>query len=161
MSDADRHPIEVWRMRVALPVDVPEPGWPDGLELHGFRPFDAHNLHALLEHGYRNGGGTVAAFGPWLEGLTGDEEFDPELCFLLASADALAAAAICWTSAFVKDLVVHESWRRRGLGEGLLHHIFRAFGQRGAAHVDLKVEADNTPAVRLYERVGMRVVERL
>ena len=28
-------------------------------------------------------------------------------------------------------------------------------------HVELKVEATNANAIRLYERVGMRVVERL
>jgi ribosomal protein S18 acetylase RimI-like enzyme len=61
----------------------------------------------------------------------------------------------------VKDLVVHESWRRRGLGEAIRHLAFRTFEERGAPSVDLKVESQNASAIRLYERVGMRVVERL
>ena len=91
--------------------------------------------------------------------LTGDSEFDPELCFLVEVGDDLAAAAICWSSAFVKDIVVHENWRRRGFGESLLRLAFRTFQERGATHVELKVQAQNAPAIRLYERVGMRTVE--
>jgi ribosomal protein S18 acetylase RimI-like enzyme len=90
--------------------------------------------------------------------VTTDEEFDPELWFLAESEAELAGAVICWTSAFVKDLVVHEAWRGRGLGEALLRHVFRTFAARGAPAVELKVQSDNTPAVRLYERVGMRVI---
>ena len=91
----------------------------------------------------------------------GDSEFDPDLCFLVEVGDDLAAAAICWTSAFVKDIVVHENWRRRGFGESLLRLAFRTFQARGATHVELKVQAQNASAIRLYERVGMRTVERI
>jgi ribosomal protein S18 acetylase RimI-like enzyme len=57
--------------------------------------------------------------------------------------------------------VVDESWRHRGLGEALLRHAFRVFADRGASGVELKVQATNSSAVHLYERLGMRVVERL
>ena len=73
----------------------------------------------------------------------------------------LVGTVLCWTSAFVKDLVVRESRRRRGLGEALLRHVFEAFATRGAPAVELKVESTNLSAVALYERLGMRVVERL
>jgi GNAT superfamily N-acetyltransferase len=48
-----------------------------------------------------------------------------------------------------------------GVGEALMRHAFRAFAGRGAEAVDLKVQASNAGAAALYERVGMRVVERL
>ena len=148
-------------MRVALPRETPVPTWPAGTVVRGFEPAEARRLHALLEHGYRNGGGSVAPFESWLPALTGDSEFDPQTCFLVVAGDELAAASICWTSGFVKDLVVHESWRRQGLGESLLQLAFRAFQERGASGVDLKVEVQNAGAIRLYERAGMHVVERL
>jgi ribosomal protein S18 acetylase RimI-like enzyme len=148
-------------MRIDLPAAVAEPAWPEGVAVRTLRPDDAADLHALLAHGYRNGGGSVAPQEEWYSALTGDSEFDPELVVLVEGADGLAAASICWTSAFVKDLVVHEAWRRRGLGEALLRRAFRTFEERGADHVDLKVEADNASAIRLYQRVGMRTVERL
>jgi ribosomal protein S18 acetylase RimI-like enzyme len=89
-----------------------------------------------------------------------DEEFAADLWFLAESEQGLVGAALCWTSAFVKDLVVHESWRRRGLGEALLRHTFSVFAGRGATAVDLKVQSSNLPAVSLYQRVGMRIVDR-
>jgi ribosomal protein S18 acetylase RimI-like enzyme len=153
--------IEIWRMRIDLRAEIPPPTWPEGSHVRGFHPSDAPRLHALLEHGYSRGGGSVEAFDVWLPAVTGDSEFDPELCFLVEAGDELVAAAICWTSAFVKDIVVHETWRRHGLGEALLRLAFRTFQARGASRVDLKVQARNTPAIRLYERVGMRTVERL
>lgn len=152
---------ELFRMRIDLRPEIPPPVWPDGSHVRGFHPSDAVRLHALLEHGYRNGGGSVDAFEIWLPALTGDSEFDPDLCFLVEVGDELAAAAICWTSAFVKDIVVHETWRRHGLGEALLRLAFRTFQARGAPIVDLKVQAQNAPAIRLYEHVGMRTIERL
>jgi len=148
-------------MRIDLPAATPEPVWPDGVVPRTFRADDAPALHALLVHGYRHGGGSVAPFAAWRSALMGDEEFEPALVVLVVAGDRLAAASICWTSAFVKDLVVHEDWRRRGLGEALLRRAFQTFEERGAGRVELKVEADNAGAIRLYERVGMRVVERL
>ena len=154
-------PLETLRMRIALPREIPAPAWPEGTSVGGFERPGAMQLHALLEHGYRRGGGCVEDYDRWLPALTGDSEFEPQLCFLVHSGDDLAAAAICWSSAFVKDLVVRESWRRRGLGESLLHLAFRTFQARGARHVELKVQSQNASAIRLYERVGMRTIERI
>jgi ribosomal protein S18 acetylase RimI-like enzyme len=149
-------------MRVELDsAALREPSWPNGTRVRTFMPADAPALHALLERGYRNGGGSVEPFGTWLPQMTSDEEFDPELWFLAESDEMLVGAVLCWTSAFVKDVVVHESWRRRGLGEALMRHAFRVLATRGAEAVDLKVEASNAGAVALYERVGMRVVEQI
>ena len=135
-----------------------EPAFPRAISVRSFTAADASAVHALLVHGYRHGGGSVAPFETWLPTMTSDAEFDPELWFLAESPTGLAGVALCWTSAFVKDLVVHESWRRHGLGEALLRHVFAVFAARRATAVELKVMADNRAAVRLYERVGMRAV---
>jgi ribosomal protein S18 acetylase RimI-like enzyme len=161
MSEFQEQPHDLLRMRIDVRGEIPPPTWPDGSSVRGFHASDGARLHALLEHGYRNGGGSVDAFDVWLPALTGDSEFDPETCFLVEAGDELVAAEICWTSGFVKDIVVHETWRRHGLGDALLRLAFRTFQARGAPTVELKVHADNMPAIRLYERVGMRVVERL
>ena len=152
---------ELLRMRVDLRNAIPPPSWPEGSSVRGFHESDGPRLHALLEDGYRRGGGSVEALETWLPALLGDSEFDPGLCFLVEAGDALVAGAICWTSAYVKDLVVREAWRGHGLGEALLLLAFRTFQGRGATGVELKVQARNAPAIRLYERVGMRVIERL
>jgi ribosomal protein S18 acetylase RimI-like enzyme len=152
---------DVLRMRAELVPAHRRPTWPPGVHVRTWRSRDAASVHALLVHGYRGGGGSVKPFDDWLAEITGDEEFDPALCFVAASDRGLAGTALCWTSAFVKDLVVHESWRRRGLGEALLLSVFASFADRGADAVELKVESTNLGARRLYERVGFRVTERL
>jgi ribosomal protein S18 acetylase RimI-like enzyme len=150
------------RMRIDLdPRALEEPRWPDGVEVRPFTLPDAEALHSLLVAGYRHGGGAVGDLGPWLSEMTTDEEYESAL-WILAEQDALLVGAIlCWTSGFVKDLVVDESWRRRGVGEALMRHVLAIFSRRGHSRVELKVHADNAAAIRLYERVGMRVVERL
>ena len=155
-------PSHVLRMRIDLgPSALQRPRWPHGVAVRTFTASDATLLHSLLTHGYRHGGGHVAPFGEWLPSMTGDDEYDPALWFLAEAHAELAGAALCWTSAFVKDLVVHESWRGRGLGEALMRHAIATLAARGANTVELKVHADNTPAVRLYTLIGMQVVEHL
>ena len=143
-------------------IPVVEPSWPERVRLRSYRDGDGPRVHALLAHAYRHGGGAVAPLDEWLRTIPTDEEFEPELVLLAEADGELVGVALCWTSAFVKDLAVHESWRGRGLGEALLRHVLAVFRARGAPHVDLKVEANNpSGAQRLYARVGMRVVERL
>jgi ribosomal protein S18 acetylase RimI-like enzyme len=61
----------------------------------------------------------------------------------------------------VGTLAVRPRWRRRGLGEALLRAAFAALYERGRRRVGLGVDAENvTGALRLYERVGMRVIRQ-
>ncbi len=148
-------------LRRDLRAEQPRPAWPAGI---GPAAFDAGRhaaqLHALLSGAYAVGGGSVPPFAAWWPDLRGDPEFDASLVFLALDGEGrIAGAAQCWTSAYVKDLAVAGRWRRRGVGTALLLHAFRCFRERGASHVDLKMEADNpSGAMRLYERVGMRRV---
>jgi ribosomal protein S18 acetylase RimI-like enzyme len=150
------------RMRIEIdPRVLAEPRWPSGVSAQSFALSDGKRLHALLVDGYRRGGGSVQLFEGWLPEMTSDPEFDPAL-WVLADADGvLAGAILCWTSGFVKDLVVAEPWRGRGLGEALVRRALQLFADRGIGTVELKVHADNASAIELYERVGLRVVERL
>jgi ribosomal protein S18 acetylase RimI-like enzyme len=149
-------------MRRSLSEPFAAPVWPDGVALRTFAPGDAADVHSLLEQAYAAGGGSVAAFAEWLPAMTGDSEFSADLWFLAWSGNDLAGAALCWTSAFVKDIAVSSAWRRRGIGTALLLHCCRAFAARGAPALDLKVESDNpSGADRLYRELGFRLVERV
>jgi ribosomal protein S18 acetylase RimI-like enzyme len=139
------------------------PQWPAGVHVEELGSAEGVEAHALLTLGYANGGGSVGPYGPWWTALTSDSEYDPSLCFVAKTTSGqIVGFAQCWTSAFIKDLAVHPAWRRRGIGEALIRHVFTVFGQRGATSVDLKVEVDNpSGAVRLYERAGMRRVNEV
>ncbi len=130
------------------------PAWPAGFTLRTLDEADAPAVHALLVEAFDD---EERSFDVWWAKRSGDAEFDPALCFLAFGPDGrLAGAALCWTSAFVKDLAV-ASWARRiGLGAALLCHVFAAFKERGAPHIDLKTSlTENADAVRLYRRAGM------
>jgi len=114
-------PAKVWRMRAELdPASGREPDWPRQIRVRTLAPADAEAVHSLLAHGCRGGGGSVTPFEAWLPEMTADDEFDSELWFLAESRAMLVGVALCWSSAFVKNVVVRESWRRRGHGEALL-----------------------------------------
>jgi ribosomal protein S18 acetylase RimI-like enzyme len=118
---------------------------------------DVPALHALLQEAYTANGSALAPREEWWQVLSLDPEFDARLVFLVETPiGTLAAAGIAWSSGFVKDLAVSPGHRRLGLGSALLGHICQAFLERGAHAVDLKVSADNQPAIALYEAMGMR-----
>ena len=146
------------RYRRYLDQAVMAPKWPAGFSCRTLLTEDAPAVHDLLKLAYTQGRG-VPDYSTWWVALSEDTEFDPALCFLAVDGrDRICGVAQCWTSSFLKDLAVHPDFQRQGVGEGLLRQVFRTFRRRGAPHLDLKVEAGNAPAIRLYERVGMRQV---
>ncbi len=153
----------VLRMRRSLSDPIPFPAWPEGIRLVPFEPErHAQPIHALLLTAYAKGGGYVEPFAIWWPSLRDDSEYDPALCFVAVNEQGdVVGVAQCWTSAFIKDLAVHPALRRQGMGSTLLREAFCAFRQRGAAFVDLKVDADNpSGALHLYRSHGFEEIER-
>ena len=149
----------VQRLRRDLTNAAASPTCPTWYRVRTFAADDAPTVHRLLEVGYAQGGGQIGRFEEWWPSLRDDDEFAPELCFLAVDERHIVGVAQCWTSAFIKDLVVHPLTRRRGIATALLRRVFWEFRRRGVKHVDLKVQADNpTGAVRLYKALGMREV---
>jgi ribosomal protein S18 acetylase RimI-like enzyme len=147
-------------MRRDLTETVPAAQWPTGLQLTHYHPELGAAVHQLMELGYRDGGGRVPRLDLWQLGFETDPEYDPDLCFVVLDAEGVVAVCQCWTSAYVKDLVVHGRARRIGIGRALLLHAFSVFRQRQERFVDLRVLEDNLRARRLYEGVGMYEVRR-
>jgi len=138
------------------------PVFPSGVVLRAFTPaHHAVKARALLNECYASGGGDVQAFEDWWPALQADAEYDEELCFIVEDerTNLLVAFAQCWTSAFVKDIAVAPSYRKQGVARVLLKVILVCFAARGNAHLDLKVMADNAPAIELYRSLGFMMVE--
>ena len=61
----------------------------------------------------------------------------------------------------LRDLGVRRPWRRRGIAASLLGHSFAEFQRLGKRKVSLGVDSTSlTGADRLYERAGMRAIQR-
>lgn len=147
-------------MRRDLSQHVPAIEWPQGIELTTYSREQAAAVHELMQVGYRQGGGRVPALDVWRQQFENDPEYDPALCFIASNGEGVIGVAQCWTSSYIKNLVVHPRVQGRGLGKALLLHAFKVFQDRREGFVDLKVLEDNLRARHLYEKSGMYVVRR-
>jgi ribosomal protein S18 acetylase RimI-like enzyme len=160
----DREILRMWRM---LDGDLPEPMWAAGARVRTYADGDAERVHALLDEAYAGWDRdyVLRSHEGWLSFMTAHGDFDPAMWFLVERDDELVACGLHWKEdrghGWVKDLVVRESERGRGLGKALLQHAFRAYAARGADRVGLKVDATNpTGAPELYERLGFVTDQR-
>lgn len=135
----------------------PAPEWPAGIAVAPFSATLAPKVYALMKLAYANGGGSMpTVFDAWWAATRHDAEFDAGLCVAAMAGSEPVGFALCWTASFVKDLVVHPEWHRKGIGTALLLEAFRRLAGRGRTTVSLKVESDNMEARRLYARLGFR-----
>jgi ribosomal protein S18 acetylase RimI-like enzyme len=156
--ELDREIRRMWRR---LDGDLAEPRWRDGLHVRTYEHDDARAVHALLDECYSawDRGYVAREHDDWVAFMTAHNEFDPALWFLVERDGELVACALHWRatrgSGWVKDIVVRASERGRGIGSSLLRAGFRAYAERDATRVGLKVDANNpTGALQLYERKG-------
>jgi ribosomal protein S18 acetylase RimI-like enzyme len=56
--------------------------------------------------------------------------------------------------AYLEDLYVRASHRRRGYGRALLEAVFERIRERGGVYVELGASANNTEAVAFYQALG-------
>lgn len=126
---------------------------------------DARPLHELIEHAFsQHWNWTPMTFESFWRRAAGREDFDPGLSLIAMRGDEYVGASWNITKidrGWVQDLAVHESARRKGLGEALLRHTFKVFKDKGWDKVGLGLDAGNvTGALRLYQRVGMHVTRQ-
>jgi mycothiol synthase len=157
--------LRMWR---ELNGELPEPQWPDGVAVRSYTAADGEHVHALLDEAYSGWDAEYVArpHEDWLAAMTGHDDFDPALFFLVERGDELVACALHWKESnrrgWVKDIVVHEGERGHGLGKAMLLHAFRAYQVRGVERVGLKVDSTNpTGALQLYDRMGFVTDQRL
>ena len=94
--------------------------------------------------------------------------FDPSLWVLAWDHDELVGFVLAFcehlgdrTLGWIDSLGVRRAWRHRGIGQALLRTAFERLQGRGLRRAGLGVDAGNeTNALRLYERAGMRAVRR-
>ena len=147
-------------LRKDLRKPLPAAQWPEGFSLVTLSEALMQPVHALLCLGYADGRGSVGPLHSWQNDLLHDAEYDPQLCFVILHEGQVIAVAQAWTSAYLKDLVVHPHHQGQGLGSALLSHVFEVFRQRHEACVDLKVMEHNHPARQPYAKFGMQLIRR-
>jgi mycothiol synthase len=155
-----------WHMQLDLAVGF-EPGpTPKGIRISGIDPgVHLPAVHAVLEEAFADHWGHHREpFDRWAKQQTGSPSYDPALWLLATEGGkpvGALTASVAGDRGWVDELGVLAPWRGRGVGVALLRRSFATFARRGLQWGLLSVDADNpTGATRLYERVGMRVVNR-
>jgi mycothiol synthase len=161
------HPVRhFWHMQIDL-VEPFEPGsGPEGIEISGIEPDqDLVAIHAILDEAFADDWGYhPEPFDRWAEMQVSSPSFDPTLWLLARDQGepvGALTANVFGDRGWVSELGVRVSHRGRGVGAALLDRSFASFAGRGLQCVMLNVDSENpTGATALYERVGMRVVNR-
>ena len=149
-------------MRRDLGAPIAPAALPAGVGLVPFTRDRANLARELMKRvypdGLNDGGISFDGFWAW---LTGDPEYDASLMWVAERDGEVVGFCHCWTSDFIKDLVVAPEFRRRGLGTALLTIALETFAARGTAFVELKTDVDNDKAQSLYRRLGFVIVEQV
>lgn len=160
-----------YRMLIEFDAPVPPPQWPQGIQVRTLRyPEDLEAVYKAQEEAFSEDWGYVERpfeenFPIWKSYSFEARKLKPELWFLAVEEDTIAGYINSQEQSengpdmgWIPTLAVRKHYRRRGLGQALLYHAFRALQARGVQRVGLGVDAKNkTGATRLYERVGMHV----
>jgi mycothiol synthase len=155
-----------WHMRIELAEGF-EPGpLPPGIQIRGIDPgVDLPAVHEVVEAAFADHWGHhPEPFDRWARERTGSPSYDPTLWLLATQAGrpvGALTASVSGGRGWVDQLGVLAPDRGRGIAAALLRRSFATFAGRGLRQVLLNVDAANpTGATRLYERVGMQVVNR-
>ncbi len=99
---------------------------------------------------------------PWSESTFRGLMRRPSACLIAAErAGKVVGFFAMWFAsdeAELGDLVVHPSYRRKGIGGKLLTYALREARQRAARTVVLEVRASNDAAKALYEAAGFSIL---
>ena len=167
LRDRGMQPIRhFWHMQLDLAGPLDPGAAPDGIEIGGIRPTDdLKAIHAVLEAAFVDDpSGPPDPFDQWAERHLASPTYDPTLWLLARDGDVAVGVLIGSAGddgGWVDWLAVLDSHRGRGIAMALLRRSFAMLAERGVAYVLLNVDAENvTGATRVYERAGMRVVNR-
>ncbi len=87
---------------------------------------------------------------------TPEREMIGQVFVMLKSGEREAADG--QTRAYVFAFRVKPAWRSRGIGSYLMRFVQADLRRRGFQYLTLNVAKDNTDALRLYRRLGYRII---
>ncbi len=148
---------------VAPDWTLPEPAWPDDVEVTGFDADEAATIHDLV---YRRAAwtdvpGHVARTLEEWEALFLKGDVPPGEQVVARRGGRPVGVALSRSFSdgmgWVAQLAVDVAERGSGLGRALLLEAFTRRRAAGATKLGLAVQADNPRALGLYESIGLKV----
>lgn len=156
-------------LRLPLPVKLP----PAGVRIVRWSPeLDEAARQVSNEAFQDHWGSEPTTVEDWKGHFAASKEFRPDITTLALAGDRIVGVCMCTVRAednarqginegWVNILAVARAWRGKGLGSALLTTSMEGFRAAGLETVGLGVDAENwTGALRLYESIGFRAVQR-
>jgi mycothiol synthase len=139
-----------------------EPRWPHGVDVRPIHaPADLPVVAEVLTESFADHPGDLPFTPDFLDYVFTGADVRGDASALVHDAHGPVGVIVCRDRAdhgYVWVVGVLARGRRQGLAQALLRRAFRSFADSGTALVTLDAEAQNvTGAIRVYERVGMRV----
>lgn len=153
-----------YQMHITLHDDLEQPRWPEGVTVRSaVRGVDEEDIYSTVQIAFERPPDERPTYEQWFAHMIRPELYDPALWFLAMAEDAIVGTCLginYETEGWIRQFGVIPGWRGRGIATALLRHSFLAFHRRGYARVGLGMEAKNQKALRLYARVGMKVLRQ-
>ncbi len=149
--------------QVTPELDLPEPGWPDGVEVRGFRREDAEAAHRLIYvdaawsevpgHPHRELDEWATIF------VTEHSVTEPQVLAYRGERLVGISMGRTWDdgTGWISQLAVAKDERGNGLGRALLRESLRARRDGGANALGLSVQAQNRAALQMYLDAGLQI----
>lgn len=159
-------PDDMLAMRCPLERELPQPILPQGYTLRPVEETDTVSRAAAQHAAFRSGTPLqeyLHKYGHFMASLGYPKGCD----WAVISPDGrVAAFCIAWPDAVsrigqIEPVGTHPDLQRRGLGRAVMLAGMRHMQGLGMRSARTCVLADNPPALRLYESVGFRTVNRL
>ena len=101
---------------------------------------------------------------PWSENAIAGELNNPLSLWLVALQDGGVVGYVGSQSvlqeADMMNLAVNPAWRKMGVGQQLVEALIARLKAEKTYCITLEVRSSNTPAIRLYEKLGFQQVGR-
>lgn len=90
-----------------------------------------------------------------------ETQADREQCFLVTTPYGQCHCRLIMQNAYIYGILTYERFQKKGYAYLMLKGLFSYLEKKGAENITLEVSAQNIPAVKLYNKLGFKVIERL
>jgi GNAT superfamily N-acetyltransferase len=148
------------RMKINLMEQPKQLHFPAGTAISTFKPDqDEETLFEVYDETFRDSWGYAKKeFSTWIHQKKG-EDYDPTLWYIVWEGTkpvAFLMSRMQDDGLFIDLLGVKRPWRKQGIAQAMLLHVFQEAYRRGQHTILLYVDSDSlTNAHRVYYQVGM------
>jgi ribosomal protein S18 acetylase RimI-like enzyme len=150
-----------WVLRMAADAELMHHELPGDVTIAPFDEADARSVHTVIEDAFGEWEGRIRrSYEDWRTLMLGREGTDPQHFRVAKAGGEVVGAAIVHDSdgtTWIPQLAVRADRRGQGIAQELLAQAFQAGRERGCPTGELAT-SEQTGALGLYERLGMRVV---